>query len=34
LTELRKAAIDADPDADEERRSLVLIERIKRFFHS
>jgi hypothetical protein len=28
------AAVDADPDEDEERRSLMLMERIKRFFHS
>lgn len=34
LTELRKAVDDTDPDDDEERRSLMLIERIKRFFHS
>jgi small-conductance mechanosensitive channel/CRP-like cAMP-binding protein len=34
LTELRMAAVDADPDEDEERRSLMLMERIKRFFHS
>jgi small-conductance mechanosensitive channel/CRP-like cAMP-binding protein len=34
LSELRNAAIDANPDDDEERRSLMLIERIKRFFHS
>jgi small-conductance mechanosensitive channel/CRP-like cAMP-binding protein len=34
LTELRKAVSDAGPDDDEERRSLMLIERIKRFFHS
>ena len=34
LTELRKAVTDADPDDDEERRSLMLIDRIKRFFHS
>jgi small-conductance mechanosensitive channel/CRP-like cAMP-binding protein len=34
LTELRKAALDAHPDDDEERRSIMLIERIKRFFHS
>jgi small-conductance mechanosensitive channel/CRP-like cAMP-binding protein len=34
LTELRNAASDAGQDDDEERRSLMLIERIKRFFHS
>jgi hypothetical protein len=33
LTELRNAVTDAPQDADEERRSLMLIERIKRFFH-
>jgi small-conductance mechanosensitive channel/CRP-like cAMP-binding protein len=33
LSELRLAVSDADPDDDEERRSLMLIERIKRFFH-
>jgi small-conductance mechanosensitive channel/CRP-like cAMP-binding protein len=34
LTELRKAVSDAGRDDDDERRSLMLLERIKRFFHS
>jgi len=34
LTELRNAVSDAGRDDDDERRSLVLIDRIKRFFHS
>lgn len=34
LTELRKAVSNAGRDDDDERRSLMLIERIKRFFHS
>ncbi len=34
LSELNKAVSDAGPDEDEERRSLMLIERVKRFFHS
>jgi len=34
LSELRKAVSDASQDDDDERRSLMLIERIKRFFHS
>jgi small-conductance mechanosensitive channel/CRP-like cAMP-binding protein len=33
LTELRNAVTDTPPDEDEERRSLMLIDRIKRFFH-
>ena len=34
MTELSKAVSDPEGDADEERRSLLLIERVKRFFHT
>ena len=34
LVELRQAVSKIARDEDEERRSLILIERIKRFFHS
>jgi small-conductance mechanosensitive channel len=34
LTELRRAVSDSSSNDDEERQSLMLIERIKRFFHS
>lgn len=34
LTELRNAVSDVGRDDDDERRSVMLIERIKRFFHS
>lgn len=34
LTELNKAVSDSAGGGDEERRSLLLIERVKRFFHA
>jgi small-conductance mechanosensitive channel/CRP-like cAMP-binding protein len=34
LTELNKAVSDPGQDGDEERRSLLLIERVKRFFYA
>lgn len=34
LTELNKAVADPEGESDEERRSLLLIERVKRFFHT